>query len=42
MKEWFPVSLFVSLSNIHQVNLTSGNENPYNGFIVKPKVLQRK
>lgn len=36
VKEWFSISLFVSLSYIHQVNLTPGNENPYNCFIVKP------
>lgn len=42
VEEWFPISLFVSLSYVHQVNLTPGYENPNNCFIVKPKVLQWK
>lgn len=42
MEERFPVSLFVSLAYVHQVNLTPGNENPNDCFIVKPKVLKGK
>lgn len=41
MKQWFSISLFVSLSYSQEIYFTSGNQNPDDSFVMETKFLER-